>query len=798
MFRNFFIGTFRKIVRNRAYTAINILGLSLGTTVAIIIFLIVRYDLDFDAFHSKKDRIYRVVHTSESSGVLDYHANIPYPAGYDFDQSVQGVELYTEIHHDDDRMVEVLGEKSRMDGVILIDSNFFKVFDYEVLIGNPEESMKKVNTALLSESTARSYFGEPYAAVGKNIRLANLMDLEITGIVKDPPASGHLQFNMLVSFPSLTDEYVGGFPVDNWGVSLAGYLYALLPDQIDKESVEGQINQFIAMKQEEDEAVTNYTLQPLEEIHFDANYARYEFSPTVDRSYLYILILIGVFIILIASINFVNLSTALSIKRAKEVGIKKSLGAFKGNLILQFLGETFVIVLISILFSMGMVERLLPMISSFLDKQLFFNLIQDPRIPLFLFSLLLGITLLAGLYPAILISGFSPLQALRVTMNAPSGKSLSVRRFLVVFQFIISQALVIGSIVIISQLNFFQSKPLGFNKDRVVLMDLFERDSAQLVTLGERLRTHTDIEAVSFGTGVPTSMNSLGTSLRRMSAGENDFIRTRIKAVDNHYLKTFDLEMVAGSWLQENQPASYGIVINQAAAKELGFDSPDAAIGEFVHLGVRGLEGPVIGVVRDFHSRTLHREIGPMALFPMHDFYFEAGIKVTGNNMEETLSFIVDQWEQVFPGYMYEYAFMDDTIEEMYAEEEKLLIMANAAALFSILIGCLGLYGLVSFMVIQKTKEVGIRKAIGASVGHIVLKFSSEFFVLLTISFILSVPLVWVLMSQWLEGFAYHIALSPLFFIFGYVGSIAVAGLTVGYKSWSAARINPVDALKEE
>ena len=770
----------------------------MGVTVAILIFLIVSFDLDFDSFHSKKDQIYRVVHSTETSGVVSYHANIPYPAGYDLSQVVHGVELFTEIHQDDERMVEINNQKVFEQGVLFVDSSFFKVFDFEVISGNPAESFKNLHTAFITESFADKYFGGAQAAIGEEIRLANMMDLEVTGIVKDPPASGHLQFQLLVSFPSLSEEYVGGFSIDTWGTSLSGYLYALLPENIEKEQIELQIAQFIEERSEDGDPNSVYYLQPLTDVHFNLDYARFEFSPTVDISYLYILILTGFFIVLIASINFVNLSTALSVKRSKEVGIKKSLGAIKSQLIFQFLIETFLIVLISVLLSMGVVERLLPMINSFLEKQLSFNLLSDPRIFLFLLGLLLIITLLAGLYPAFIISNYSPLKALRTKINSPNKKSISIRRFLVMFQFLISQALVIGSIVIISQLNYFQSKPLGFDKEGIVLMDVFERDSLKIQTLRNRLMTNQQISSVTFGTGVPTSRNSLGTSLRLLDWDQSEFIRTRIKAVDSKYLETFNLHLVAGEWLKENQTPQEGIVINEEAASQLGFTSPEDAIGEFVHLGVNGLEGPVIGVLQNFHTRSLHRPIGPLALFPMYDFYFEAGLKINMTNSEETLAFILDQWEAIFPGYIYEYEFMDEMISNMYQEEQKLLAMANIAALFSILIGCLGLYGLVSFMVIQKNKEIGIRKAIGASVGHIIYRFSREFILLLSVSFLLAIPFVWYFMEQWLQSFAYQIKMTPWVFITGYAGSILVAGITVGYKSYRAAIINPIVALKED
>lgn len=787
----------RNAIKNRVYTLINVLGLMLGTTIAILAFLVIRYDLDFDRFHSKADRIYRVVHTVFTEGHDDYKANIPYPAGKDLSQEINGYEKLTEIHWDSEVMIEVNGQRTFEQSVVFADTNFFDVFDYTLISGNPQESLSKPNVVFLTASVAAKLFGKS-DPIGERLKLGNRLDLEVVGLVEDPPASTHLPFTMIVSFPSLTSEYMFGFDITSWGTSLSGYLYVLLPENGNTSSVAEQINAFVSREREDTDWKTEYGLQPLTDIHFDTRYARFEFVRTVNTSYLFILGAIGLFIVLIASINFINLTTALGMKRSKEVGIKKALGARPRHLITGFLLETMLVTLLAVLLSMGIVERLLPMIGNFLDRNLDFNPMSNPTLLLYILLLVVGITLIAGLYPAFVLSSFNPLKALRFKFNSSRSSSISLRRTLVIFQFVISQMLVIGCLVIIQQLNYMQSKPLGFDREALLLIDVFERDQEKLKTLQERLLQYPGIVNVSFATGAPTSFNSIGTSLQRSDWEEGRYIRSRIKAADSRYRDTYNLTMIAGEWYHANATPEQGMVINETAARELGFDTPAAALGTFVKLGVEGYEGPVVGIVQDFHSKSLQEEIGPITLFPSMHFFYETGIKIETGNAQETIAYIVEQHEALFPGFIYAPIFMDDMLNDLYEEEQRMFTMANVAGIFSILIGCMGLYGLISFIVIQKNKEVGIRKAIGASMSHIMINFTREFVLLLTVAFILAIPLIWYIMDQWLLSFAYHISISPWVFLLGYAGSLIIAVGTVGYKSYQAARVNPVDVLKED
>ncbi|MCZ6520592.1 MAG: ABC transporter permease, partial [Bacteroidetes bacterium] len=780
MLKSYFTISLRNLVKNKSYTIINTLGLALGISICTIIFLLVKYEMDYDSFHSKSDRIYRIVSNTTNASGSRSTAEVPYPMGPAVREGFSDLDAVTQIHWDYEAQINIGDELFYQDGILFADSVFFDVFDFEVLIGNPRETLKQKHTVLLTESMAIKYFGSSEKAMGQNIQLSNEMDLEVKGILADPPKSNHLPFEMVVSYSSLTDEHVGGFPIDAWGVTLQGYSYLVLPPQVNPEQFGEQLTTYIhGVIGEEWAEDYLLALQPLNEVHFDQEYADSSIAPTSNVQFLLTLGLIGFFIIVLGSINFINLSTALSFKRSKEVGIRKVMGAQKNALILQFLGDSAIITFFSLLLAMGIVERVLGLLNEFLEKDLVFAPFSDINTFLFLLGIYLVVTLLSGVYPAFVLSRFKPIKVLKSSINGDRGKSMSSRKILVSIQFFISQALIVGMIIIIQQLVFFKSQPLGFNSDAVITSSLHERDSLKLSTLKTNLLNNSNISEVSFGVGVPTSENSLGTSMYLGDETDSeDSYRVRIKAVDHDYLKTFNIPLVAGRWYGESHVAASGVVLNETAIKTLGFESPEKALGNYLHLGINHIEAPIIGVVKDFHTKSLRVKIQPVVLMPLVGLYYEAGMRINTSNTSETIEYIRQQWDDIFPGYIFEYTFMDDYLSELYDEENKMLSLAKIAALVSIIIGCMGLYGLISFIAVQRTKEVGIRKALGASVSSIVFQLSKEFIILLGISFVLSVPIVWLSMNQWLETFAYRINMEVWYFGVGFLVTLFISGFT--------------------
>ena len=410
---------------------------------------------------------------------------------------------------------------------------------------------------------------------------------------------------------------------------------------------------------------------------------------------------------------------------------------------------------------------------------------------------ILLVSLLSGLYPAWVLSGYKPVAAMKAKVTSHNSSSLFLRRGLVTFQFVISQVLIIGTIVVASQMNFFRNKPLGFDSDQIVTFSLNDNDPNLLRTLKTQLLTNSNVQGVSFGVGVPTSENDINSEIK-ITGVEDDF-EVAIKTVDFDYMKTFDLQLATGRWfLKEDQRVEeIEFLINETAARELGY-STEEVLGKEILFGMNDIKGNVVGVVKDFHVKSLREAIKPIVMFQYPMLYFEGGVKISSNNIPETIEHIKNVWQQAYPGYLFTYEFIDDAMAKNYSREEQLFSIFKIFAGISIGIGCLGLFGLISFMVVQKTKEVGVRKVLGASVAGIVLLFTKDFMKLLLVAFLIAAPLSWYGMGQWLSGFAYRIELSPFYFMLGGFINLVIAFLTIGYQARKAGVANPVDSLRDE
>ena len=797
MIRNYIKVTLRNLFRNKISTFINLLGLSLGISVCLLIFLLIDYELDFDGFHSRKDRIFRVVREEHGTSQVKHTPSTPFPLRDALAIDYPELEAVAQIFPPGEYQLK-LGSKVWLEpNVIFADSSFFKVFDFPALEGNPRQSFKNPNVAVVTESMARKRFGDG-PVIGKTVNLSEDLDVEIVGIIKDPPKNSHLPFSMVVSMGSFSKEFVGGFDYNSWNVTLGFTDYVLLPVGLTREMFEQQMaalpGKYLSV---ENAKKTTYKLQPLNEIHFDKAYAQSNPSYTIDMTYLMVLGLVGAFILILACINFVNLSTAVAIRKAKEVGVRKVMGASRLQLVGQYMGEALVLTLLSSLVALGVAERALPSLNSFLDTGMSLLTLGNPAsIVVFIGGIVL-VSILSGLYPAWILSGYKPVAAMKARISDHGNASLFLRRGLVTFQFVISQVLIIGTIVVASQMDFFRNKPLGFDSQHIVTFSLNDNDPVVLHTLKAQLLANSHVQSVSFGVGVPTSENDINSEIK-VAGAEGDF-DVAVKAVDYDYMKTFDLHLAAGRWFLKEFQEKEGMefLLNETAVRELGY-APEEALGKEVTFGMNNFKGNVVGVVRDFHVKSLREAIKPLVMFQYPKLYFEGGVKISNGNIPETIGHIKSAWEQAFPGYLFDYQFLDEALEKNYSREEQLYSIFKIFAGISIGIGCLGLFGLISFLVVQKTKEVGVRKVLGASVPGIVLLFSKDFMRLLLIAFIISVPLSGYAMGQWLSGFAYRIHLSPAYFILGGLINVAIAFLTIGYQARKAALANPVDSLRDE
>ena len=782
------------------------MGLSIGLTSCIIIYLLIAYDLKFDKFHSNYDRIYRVVRDVKSASGVQSEAVTPYPFAAAFRQDFSDIPLMTQFHFHSEGFLSIGADKQRVDEVIFADSMFFSVFDFGVVSGNPAKDLSDPNKAFLTESLAAKLRLE----TSSKIKLDNKLELEVVGLLKDPPPNSHIQYSMIVSMPSFTKEFFG-WPVDRWGLNSAGFSYLVMPENVSIQQVTTRFKDFVKKYYDEEEAQRNeYLLQPLREIHFETKYSN---TPghvsNVDFSDLLILGVLGSFIMIIACINFINLATALAVKKSKEIGIRKTLGAKRIQLSTYFLSETLLLVLFAILISLGLAEWALPWLRGFVEKELYLNLFSDPSLIVFLIVLAIVATLFSGFYPSVILSGFDPVAVLKNKITAKGSSNSFVRRMLVIFQFLIAQIMIIGTLIVSDQMNYFSSKSLGFNHDAIINVPLPKNDKDILDNLRSRLEANSNIKHVSFAVGAPTADSNIGTGFYLTDKGPEENFGVGIKTVDYHYKDTYSLNLKGGRWFYESEAKTaadttiknnerYTFVLNEAAVRKLGFNDPEQIIGKRISIGLNDIAGPAIGVTEDFHTTSLRNEIDPVVMMIYPSLYYDAGISISTSDIPATVDFIKKTWSDIFPEYYFEYEFLDQHLAELYRQEQRQLVLFRIFSGISIFIGCLGLLGLVSFMANQRLKEIGVRKVFGASIPSILLSFAKEFVRLVITAFLLAAPLSWYLMNKWLENFEYHIKIHWSVFVIGLGVTIVIALITVSYRSIRAGLANPVDSLRTE
>ncbi|MDN5204814.1 ABC transporter permease [Fulvivirgaceae bacterium BMA10] len=798
---------FRNFLKNKGYVAINILGLTLGTAACLLIYLLVTYELSFDNYHSNTENIYRVViHEKEATG-YEYSPSTPYPLAEALRIDMPDVSAISGIHYDQENTVRIDDKKFKEENILFADSLFSEVFDIPMKVGNAKEVLSQPNSVILTQEIAQKYFPNE-DPIGKVIILGNELNLEVKGIVKDPPPNTHLPYIMLVSLPSLTDDFIGGFDRDSWGVQVAGYTYMVVSEHISKEEIEAGFIPFLQKYRGEKAEGESYHLQPLREIHFDTRYAGDDIENAVEYKYLFILSLIGILILVVASINFVNLSTALAVKKSKEVGIRKTLGASRFSLGRQFMLETLLLTLVATIIALALVERLLPSLNNFLNKEITFNLFTDPSVFLFVMVLVIFVSVLSGTYPSFILARYHPIMALKNKITSQNSTSVSLRKWLVIIQFAVSQVLIICTIIISQQMGHFRNKPLGFNSKALLTVPMPENKSQQLDGFKTRLSTNPNIESISYSLGAPSSGNNITTSFR-LKGTEDESYSVNVKMIDYSYYETFGLELLAGRWFSPNEEKfasidlpkeerKYSFVVNEATVKRLGFSSPEDALGKMISTGVNSISAPIIGVVRDFHFKSLHQQIEPCILMHFPYFYYTASLKVSSDHLPETIEHVKSAWSDIYSNYIFEYEFVDDHLAKLYQSEERTFTLFKVFSSLAILISCLGLLGLTSFITLQKTKEVAVRKVFGASISNVVYLFSRDFLKLVGIAFVLALPLAWYGADTWLAGFAYKIDLEIGFFLASVLLTGLIAFVTVSYQSIKAALVNPVDSLRNE
>ena len=805
MFKNYFTIAWRNIKRHKGYAAINITGLAVGMAACVLLFIVVQYEMSYEKFQPNYSRIYQIVTEDKYPDGMQYTPGVPFPAvdavRADFPQVTTGALLASY-----GSQVTVLGndaasnssEKKFIEesGFVFADPQFFQVFHYNFLVGSAAV-LKEPNQTILTQATATKYFGDWKNAVGKFLKLDNKAVVKVAGILQDVPANTDFPLRIVTSFETAKANAETYSYNNEWGSTTSNFqLFMLLPQNVSASAINSKLEHFVSRHNNVDRTArrTNF-LQPLSNIHFDNRFGNLGDHVTT-KSTLLTLSLIGVFIIVMACINFINLATAQAVNRSKEIGIRKVLGSNRRKLFWQMMGETAMIVCFSMIIAGILAYACLPSIKHIdsINEPLS---IFTPKTILFLVAAGLVVTIFSGFYPSLVVSGFSPMSALKNKITSATIGGISLRRGLVVTQFAISQILIIGTIVAISQMNFIRNADLGFNKNAVFVLTS-NWDSIQISrqpALKQQLLRLPGIESVSFSSDVPSSENNWSTNFAFDHRPDEKF-NLFLKFADADYFKTFALQFAAGHAYAASDTVT-DIVVNETLVKKLGLKNPNEAIGKQIKLGGNRWNN-IVGVVKDFKTNSLREETKPTMLASSKRFYGTASVKIHSSNLTQTKDAILKTWDKFNPEFAPTSFFLDENINDFYKQENQLSLLYKIFAGIAIFISCLGLYGLVSFMAVQRTKEVGIRKVLGASVKNIVFLFSKEFTILIGVAFLVAAPLAWYMMNNWLSNFAYRIHISATTFIMAVIISIIIAWITVGYKSIVAALANPVKSLRTE
>lgn len=807
MLKNYFITAIRNLVRNKSFTIINVFGLALGISAALVLFKIVLFEKSFDQYHSKYDRIYRFVKKVESANLVEVKAGIqnPFTEAFKTDFPDLGIPVRTFYIGENQLSVEnITGDWTHFeqkDGIAFVDPKFFDLFDYDWKIGESSTALTKPNAAVISVSLVEKLFGVTDGGydrvLGRTVRLNNKVEVFITGVVADPPKNSSLPFKILMEYEAVEGIF-DFFQPESWtSTSSNAQVYFLMNENVKAEQIRDVLPGFAEKYIPDSENRTTYDLQALGDIHFEPEINNYG-SLAQTHELLSVRIAVGVFLILTACINFVNLSTALAIKRSKEVGIRKVLGGFKRQLIFQFLGETFLITLVSMMLSMGVAELIMTNMESLIGYNLSLDLFGDPILLTLVGVVILSVTLFAGLYPSLILSSLKPVSVLRGKGQSALSGNINTRRGLVIFQFFISQVLVICTLVVVSQMKYFENQDLGFKKTSIVTFPLPSNEAEKLNPIRNELLRFSGVELVSYAFASPLSESNIGSDFSYAPLETDGSFDVAFKVIDENYLELYDVELLAGRDIKVTDTLTEALVSTEIL-KLMEIENPEDAIGLNIETAF-GSDKKIVGVFRDFHNKSLREKIDPMILVRFSDYFYEGAIRFEGSDTQfnDLIATLEKAWTAEYPGILFDYNMLSDQIMENYEEESNTLTLFQVFSGITILIGCLGLYGLISFMAAQKRKEIGVRKVLGASINQILQIFSKELLVLILIAFLIAAPVGYYLMNSWLADFEYSISLNVWVFIIAVGFTIVIGMVTTGLRSFQAARSNPVDSLRSE
>ena len=792
MIKNYLTVAIRNIARNKTFSAINILGLAIGMACCILILLYVQDEISYDQHHEHAQRIYRLAEETHIAGQTRRIAITSFPMGpalvQDYPTVVDAVRFFR-----NDEKTPVANQQNHFyeRGVLFTDANVFRVFDFPLSKGDPQTALQEPYSIVLKEKMARKYFGDR-DPMGQTLSVDDKA-FKITGVLKDTDQNTHLQFNFLASPIKRKDwidhdYYTYLLLQDN---HVADELETKLPDFIERhigkqlKAAGGQIKPF---------------LQPLTDIHLHSH-LEFEMSPNGDIRYVYLFLIIALFVLILACVNFMNLSTARSATRSKEVGMRKVVGANRAQLIRQFIGESILLALLALLFAVVLVEVSLPAFNAFIQRELVLDYTGSWDVLFALLGVALFAGLLSGIYPALFLSAFQPIEVLKSSLKRGL-KTSSSRKTLVVFQFVVSIILIIGTVIVYHQSDYIKNKKLGFNQEHVIVMP--SPDRQLMKRYRSTVSTHAAILNVSASSAVPGREVAAHLFRPSLDPTEKDALLMNVMHVDHEFIQTYGIEVLEGRAFSENigSDRNGAFILNKAAMQKLGWTSCANQKFENVYPEGGGLkvevQGDVVGVVKDFHYKSLHHEIEPLVIMMGGGWTDYLSLRIRSDDIAGTLKFLKTQWHEVVPNAPFDYSFLDNDYDTLYRIEEQIGTLFGLFSILAIFVASLGLFGLASFTAQLRIKEIGIRKVLGASVSNLVLMLSKEFALLVGIANLIAWPIAYYAMHRWLQDFAYRIDLEIWAFVLSGFLALFIALTTVSYQAWKVARTNPVDALRYE
>ena len=800
MLKNYIITAFRNLRNNASHSILNVVGLSLGLACCAVVFTIVSFEYSFDNWHKNKDNVYRLTTIYHGDNRTGYGGIVSYPTSTILTDipEIEEIVLFQGPYDGKISYVDNSGTEQvfREDGILMTNQNFFSTLDFELISGNTA-SMDEPYNIILSETLAKKYFQEA-DPIGKTLVYDGKTDLKVTGVIEDSPKNTNLPYRCIISFETLRKTEPGIW--NQWGMTWAHSIYLKLNPNADIEALNKKIDELRdsnSTDEENDAEKTEIVLQPLSEIHNDEKYGD-GYNYVTPALIIWAFIFLGALILGTACLNFINLNTAQAIKRSKEVGVRKTLGSSKGQLVFQFLFETLIIVTVSMMIALSLGQYLIQQFNKLIST-IAYDLHYSNDILLFAGIMILFITVLAGFYPSVVLSGYQPVDALKNKINLKAGTgNFNLRRSLVVAQFVFTSIMIIGTLIISAQLDYMKNSDLGFNAKNVVKIKTPPESKVNPKTLLEAYKGKNYVQDATLAFTSPMDWDNWNNSYSLKGEEHIDGNSASMKFVDAQYMDFYEIPLLVGQPLEDREinDTTYKAVVTNKLLSTLGFNKPEEIIGRTLTQGRNEFE--VIGVAKDFSVHSLHNQIRPVILSYRPGMHYQIALRLPERSINRHVLDIEDTFREFYPSELFEMSVFENEIAEQYMLEDLMHKVIRFVSILAILLSIMGLYGLVSFMANRNAKVIGIRKVFGATTGNILVIFTREYIKLLLLSFVISAPITYFLMETWIEEFAFRIPITARYFVIGFVIASLIAILTVGYRSLIAARANPVRSLRYE